>query len=145
MIKGKNMKKKYFWMTATILYCAAIFITTASPASTGGNTFQQIVEIFHINEQQAAFVNVIFRKLVHLSAFGLLAVLFYKSFEKQRYFLAWLCTTIYAASDEIHQAFIPDRTGAILDVGIDSLGALIALLILRKIITRREKAVGNSL
>lgn len=140
------MKKKYFWLTAAILYCIAIFFTTASPASTGGNTFERIIEIFHINENQAAFVNVIFRKLVHLSAFGLLAVLFFNSFEKQRFFLAWVCTTIYAASDEIHQAFLPDRTGAILDVGIDSLGALIALFILNKIYTRslREEAVGKS-
>lgn len=33
----------------------------------------------------------------------------------------------YAASDEIHQAFEPDRFGSVLDVGIDTLGAALAL------------------
>lgn len=117
----------------------AIFVTTASPASTGGNTFSIFVEILHLTEDQAAVVNVVFRKLVHLSAFGLLAVLFYNCFEKRRYLLAWLFTTIYAATDELHQAFLPDRTGTIIDVGIDSLGALIALILLSLINLRKHR------
>ncbi|MEH7123928.1 VanZ family protein [Bacillus sp. JJ1532] len=132
------MKKKYIWLTAAIVYCIAIFITTASPASTGGNTLMIIADIFNLSEGQASMINVIFRKLVHLSAFGVLAILFYNSFEKHRFIQAWLYTTIYAASDEIHQAFLPDRTGAIVDVGIDSIGALIALSIIKMATLRRR-------
>ncbi|MEH7525179.1 VanZ family protein [Bacillus sp. JJ1503] len=132
------MKKKYIWLTVAIVYCIAIFITTASPASTGGNTLMIIADIFNLSEGQASMINVIFRKLVHLSAFGVLAILFYNSFEKHRFIQAWLYTTIYAASDEIHQAFLPDRTGAIVDVGIDSIGALIALSIIKMATLRRR-------
>ncbi|WNS77509.1 VanZ family protein [Bacillus sp. DTU_2020_1000418_1_SI_GHA_SEK_038] len=132
------MKKKHVWLTVAIVYCIAIFITTASPASTGGNTLMIIAEIFHLSEEQARMANLLFRKLVHLSAFGVLAILFYNSFEKHRFIKAWLYTTIYAASDEIHQAFLPDRTGSIVDVGIDSFGALIALIIIKMATLRRR-------
>lgn len=132
------MKKKYVWLTLAIVYCIAIFITTASPASTGGNTLMIIAELLHLSEDQARIANLIFRKFVHLSAFGLLAILFYNSFEKHRLIQAWLYTTIYAASDEIHQAFLPDRTGAVVDVCIDSIGALLALSILKMATFRRR-------
>ncbi|QED46188.1 VanZ family protein [Cytobacillus dafuensis] len=125
------MKKRHIWLAAALLYCAAIFVTTASPSSTGGNTLMLLKDFFHLSESQAEVANLVFRKLVHLSAFGVLALLFYNCFEKRRFLYAWLCTTIYAATDEIHQAFIPDRTGTIIDVGIDSIGALLALLILK--------------
>ena len=133
------MKKKHVWFTAAIIYCVAIFVTTASPASTGGNTFSLFVDFIHLSEGQAAVVNLLFRKCVHLSAFGLLAILFYNSFERKPFFLAWLLTTIYAATDEFHQYFLPDRTGSIIDVGIDSIGALIALLLLKLIHLRKHR------
>lgn len=97
-----------------------------------------IAELLHLSEEQARIINVIFRKFVHLSAFGLLAVLFYNGLEKRRFLLAWLYTTIYAATDEFHQAFIPERTGSIMDVGIDSIGALIALFIIKVITSKRR-------
>lgn len=134
------MKKKYIWFTATFIYCVAIFVTTASPASTGGNTMAIFAQFFHLSETQAAVVNVIFRKFVHLSAFGVLAILFFHCFEKRRFFLAWLCTTIYAGTDELHQAFLPDRTGTIIDVGIDSLGALLALILISMMRFRKHRA-----
>ncbi|KRG11726.1 hypothetical protein ACA29_15155, partial [Lederbergia galactosidilytica] len=89
-----------------------------------------------------ANVNFLFRKIVHLTAFGFLAILFYNSFEKNRFLRAWIITTIYAATDELHQAFIPNRTGSFWDVGLDSLGALLALLalqFLQKYVVRRKK------
>lgn len=132
------MKKKHVWLTAAFVYCVAIYMTTASPASTGGNTLMAIVEFFNLSEEQARMINVIFRKLVHLSAFGLLAVLFYNGLEKRRLLLAWLFTTVYAATDEFHQAFLPDRTGSIVDVGIDSIGALLALLIIKMASSRSK-------
>lgn len=131
------MNKKYIWLAAAIGWCAAIFIATASPSSTGGRSLLFIQSVFHLNGNEAAFVNLLFRKTVHLTAFGLLAVLFYNSFERKKFYTAWLITTLYAATDEIHQAFIPERTGAIIDVGLDSLGAFLALVIVRKFIGGR--------
>ncbi|MCJ8007562.1 VanZ family protein [Lederbergia wuyishanensis] len=122
------MNKRYLWLIAAIVWCIAIFIATASPSSTGSNTQSILVKFFHFTKEDAQMWNLVFRKCVHLSAFGLLAILFYNGLQKNRFWFAWLLTTLYAATDELHQVFIPERTGALLDVGIDSIGALIALI-----------------
>lgn len=38
--------------------------------------------------------------------------------------VAWLIATAYAATDELHQRFVPGRSGEFIDVLLDSLGAL---------------------
>ena len=84
------------------------------------------------------------RKLAHMTEFGILAMLFYGGFRyygehlkrlpgtptRTRYIAAWILTVIYAATDEIHQLFVPDRSGNAFDVCIDATGALLALLVL---------------
>jgi VanZ family protein len=52
---------------------------------------------------------------------------------------------IYAALDEIHQLFIPNRSGEILDWLADFLGALIASLLIRKFIKRFSEPVSTEL
>ena len=44
-------------------------------------------------------------------------------------FLGWLIATLYAGTDEVHQMFVDGRGPALLDVGIDSAGALVGVLI----------------
>jgi VanZ family protein len=41
----------------------------------------------------------------------------------------WLLSSLYAVTDEIHQAFVPERACALMDVGIDSAGALFGCLL----------------
>ena len=43
--------------------------------------------------------------------------------------LAVALAALYAVSDEIHQTFVEGRVGAPLDVGIDTLGALVGVLV----------------
>lgn len=121
------MKKKNMWLCAAIIWCIAIFAATASPSSTGGNTQAILQALLGLTDEKASLFNFLFRKGVHLGAFGLLAFLIFNSFEHYRYVLSWTLTTMYAASDEIHQAFVPSRTASIMDVGLDSLGALLVL------------------
>ena len=40
---------------------------------------------------------------------------------------AFVLSLLYAISDELHQTFVPGRSGRLTDVGFDSLGALLAL------------------
>ena len=44
--------------------------------------------------------------------------------------IAWTLTVLYAMSDEWHQTMVAGRTGTIMDVGIDSLGAALSGLLL---------------
>jgi len=77
----------------------------------------------------------IFRKIAHLSFFGMLGLLFYWNLKKDkyRYIKAWFCVAVFAFLDEVHQAFIIGRDGRIMDVAIDSLGAAILLFLLYKV------------
>lgn len=85
------------------------------------------------------------RKLAHMTEFGILAMLFYGAigFYPQiqrawrglqagmfRYILAFVLTVCYAALDEFHQLFIPERSGNLFDVCVDSAGACLALCFL---------------
>ena len=121
------MNKRFFWLAAAVLWCIDIFIATGSTSSTGGHTQFIIQQYLGLSPSQAATLNVVFRKSVHLGAFGLLAVLLYKGLEKNKFLLAWFFTTFYAATDELHQFYVPNRTASIFDVGLDSIGALAAL------------------
>lgn len=131
------MHNRFLWLTLAILWCLSIFIVSGSPSATGGSTQALLKHIFKLTEEQAALVNLLFRKGVHLTAFGFLAFLFFMSFEKRRYVLAWLLTTLYAATDEWRQVFLPNRDGTVVDVVLDSLGAIIALSLI-KLFTRRR-------
>lgn len=76
------------------------------------------------------------RKAAHMTEYAILAVLsfvFYGTMEKkekQCYLFALATAVVYACSDEIHQLFVPGRSGQIRDIGIDVAGAVIGLLML---------------
>lgn len=48
----------------------------------------------------------------------------YKDLNTKIILISLLVSILYACSDEIHQLFVVGRSGSIIDVGIDSLGAL---------------------
>ncbi len=80
----------------------------------------------------------IVRKAGHMFVFGALAVLIWRALTLGRpalpalpaTALSWVLAAAYAASDEFHQSFTAGRHPSPLDVTIDSLGALIALIAL---------------
>ena len=47
---------------------------------------------------------------------------------KKAIIIAFLCTFLYACSDEFHQLFIPGRSGEFRDVMIDSTGGIIGIV-----------------
>lgn len=76
-------------------------------------------------------MNLLVRKSTHLMVFGILAVLFFKSIKMKKYafLVSWILAVLYAMTDEWHQSLIPGRGASFHDVLIDSMGALMALLI----------------
>ncbi|MDO4944268.1 MAG: VanZ family protein [Ruminococcus sp.] len=83
-------------------------------------------------------LSVCVRKAAHLSVYMLLGALSFAAFfpvrrKGVRMLMAVLFTFVYACTDEIHQIFVPDRTGKISDVIIDTFGGTVgaaAVLIL---------------
>jgi VanZ family protein len=70
------------------------------------------------------------RKLAHLVEYAVLGALLARALPE----LAALWAGIaYAASDELHQSFVPGRFGSLLDVAIDATGVLVGILLLRRV------------
>ena len=90
-------------------------------------------------------ISTIVRKCAHYSIYLVLGVLTALAFGRhtvsgtKRFALSQLWCSLYAVSDEIHQIFVPGRAGRVLDVLIDSAGALcgIALVALIAFLVKR--------
>jgi VanZ family protein len=92
-----------------------------------------------------AQIHFVLRKLGHITEYAILAMLFWRVLRRgtnrqmkailrlrsgQALFVGvWILCAIFAASDEFHQSLVASRTGAIGDVAIDSVGAILGLLI----------------
>jgi len=92
-----------------------------------------------------ALLDLLLRKAAHFTEFavmgGFVAAMLYSARVRLRkgFAVAILCCLLYAISDELHQYFISERTAALLDVGIDSLGALIGIGLITLIKRRRDR------
>lgn len=64
-------------------------------------------------------------KSFHLIEYAILAILLFWGFKKYKYSIIF--AYLFAVSDEIHQRFIPGRTGRPRDTFIDLLGILIGI------------------
>ncbi len=92
-----------------------------------------------ITEAQLHLLNYIFRKTGHGTGYFLLTLLGYWAFrgsfgmEGVRA-LRWAIATslLRAVIDEIHQAFVPGRTGTPVDVLIDAVGITLAAWLIRR-------------
>ncbi len=86
-------------------------------------------------------INRFVRKTAHFLEYATLSALitgavYAEDKKKSRVFLTSVCiAALYAASDEFHQTFVPERSGQPIDVMLDSAGALfgsfIALVMVR--------------
>jgi VanZ family protein len=81
------------------------------------------------------------RKVAHLSVYAVLALLVWRARRKpaRRDSRPWrwsdagvalLVAALYAATDEFHQTFVPNRDGCVRDVLIDTCGAAAGLFLL---------------
>ena len=75
--------------------------------------------------------------------FGILALLAWRALTgttawRRPWAWAFVLTVLYAASDELHQGFVAGRHPSAVDVAIDASGALLALVILGFISSRRS-------
>lgn len=87
-------------------------------------------------------------KLVHIGIFGLLGLLCYISLIHQDKFpalksnlLLWtlIFTSLYGASDEFHQYFVPGRDCEFFDWVGDTIGAILAVLMIKYLLSKKLK------
>ena len=76
--------------------------------------------------------------LAHVFEFGVLAALLHRILSagparhRRPAALAFLLTALYAASDEAHQALVPERIASPAEYGLDLLGASLGLAVSRR-------------
>ena len=126
-----------------VLWCAFIFHATSSPAYSGDHTQQDVAAVLPTAGAPAVhWLNLAVRKASHLFAFGTLGALAAWALPgaSWRTAAAWAFATLYAASDEFHQSFVPGRTAEVWDVFLDSAGALLFILVATAAARRRRVA-----
>lgn len=138
--------KKTIFAVLLVLWMGFIFSMSSENAekssNTSGQTIRVVLSAVPGFEEQPEEVKVniieklqfIVRKSAHFIGYmilGILAsglILYYGNINK-KYLLAFLICVIYAISDEIHQLFVPGRSGQVRDVLIDSAGSLLGIII----------------
>lgn len=143
---SKN-NKSVVWFIITVVWMTVIFCFSAQPADISTDTSLHVgMTIGKMSvpdfsklpkEEQIDYAKKIefpVRKTAHATEYAILGILLtatLSSFEKRHYGLwGWLLGTGYAATDEIHQLFVPGRSGQVTDVMLDSAGCLLGCLLL---------------
>lgn len=135
------MKKKIIPWVLIAFWCGFIFFQSNQPGDISSMESNIIVDILNWlmtpwgGLGDVSFASFIVRKCAHFLEYFILGILLFNGFKnikrlKQTFGISLLLGIIYAASDEIHQYYIPGRGPRIQDVMIDSLGVLAGLCLL---------------
>jgi VanZ family protein len=95
----------------------------------------------HLSEEAVNVGVVVVRKCAHMTEYAMLGLLFWRALRKpvRRDPRPWswaqaggsaLFVALYAATDEVHQLFVPSRGASVWDVMLDTTGAILGLLLL---------------
>lgn len=142
------MRRKIFtglvicWMTVIFIFSARNADTSSQDSSRigmlAGQIFIKDFEDWDL-QKQLAFAKEIdhpVRKTAHAAEYAVLGMLLFgacyqmKEQWKKTAVLSWGVGTFYAATDEIHQLFVPGRSGQISDVLLDSSGVAAGVIFL---------------
>lgn len=127
------MKKiKYFIPSIILMTIIFWFSHQTGTGSSGLSTY-----IIHWLENNLHIIipELIIRKIAHMSEYMLLTLTFIYGFYHNYYslqkilFYSITATFLFACSDEFHQLFIIGRSGQFLDVIIDTIGGIIAVIL----------------
>ncbi|MBO0696575.1 MAG: VanZ family protein [Verrucomicrobia bacterium] len=130
-----------YWLPL-LLWLSVIFIGSTDLMS-AEHTSRFIVPFLRwlkpdISPQTVASIHVIIRKGAHLSEYAVLALLLLRAAIRMTNpnvpmlvlcAIVWVACVFVAVTDELHQTFVQSRGAAATDVLIDSVGALLGLLI----------------
>ncbi len=149
-----NKTKKILLLILVLIGCITIFCFSEfsamdSSKQSRGVTYN-ILKILNGNKlsekeliKLTKKINPVMRKIAHFSIYMILAIFTYMFIEnlniksksekeRLRKNILYTCIfcIIYAIFDEIHQIYVPGRTGKLIDVIIDTLGACMGITII---------------
>lgn len=157
----KNAKKaRVVFVLLLALWMLVIFVMSAQPAEqssqlSGGIVSSIIAAICRnfdtLSSQQqteiTSVITLVVRKTAHFSEYFILGVLvsltvstFGKINYKFKFLLSAIFCVIYAASDEIHQFFVPGRACRFGDICIDTAGSVVAIVLIMLICMLKNRS-----
>jgi VanZ family protein len=130
---------RHFKYWVPVLFWMSFIFWMSTGSFSAQNTSLIIEPILHflipsISPEEVAMIHGLIRKLGHVTEYFILGILLFRAFRagsKELRNLQWafsslLVVVLYAVSDEFHQSLLTTRTASLFDVGIDTLGGIIA-------------------
>ncbi len=142
---------------ALLAVCILIFSFSSANAEVSSEQSGTVVEVVEevvfddfkgLDAAQAAeaedILTIAVRKLAHFSVYALLGFTAFFAFVQMgssgtRYIFAVIFSLAYACTDEFHQTFVDGRAGMLMDILIDTAGAMTGALIPMAVVAKREK------
>ena len=153
----KKLALRIFFWSITIGIMIVVFLNSAKNATQSSELSvsftEQLFSVFvpdYGSMDEASKLSIItemqffIRKSAHFLSYfamGLFCILAYNTYElslRNKFLFSAATCVAFAISDEIHQLFVPGRSGEIRDVLIDTAGILLAALIVSVIIYLRK-------
>lgn len=140
-------KKTALLLIMTIAWMGVIFFFSSQPgeesAKVSGFFAEKLMEIF------GTYNGYVIRKAGHVSEYLILGILTFnllKRMKVKKYFIsAILVCIVYAATDEIHQMFVPGRGPSVSDVLLDSVSSAVGILLTFFVLERYKKIIKKDL
>ena len=157
------MKKKVIKGLIVVLCMLSIFLFSTDNSSESTRKSNQVIlgitNLFHkdlSNKEKEKIIDMFFvpiRKMAHFGIYlvlGISLISFLREFSipiLKLLLLSIFLAFLYACSDEIHQLFVPGRSGQFSDVLLDTLGASVGIFIYYLLFRKRlnyeqEERVG---
>jgi VanZ family protein len=141
-----------YWLPA-LIWMALIF-SASSDVESFAHSSRILAPLLHwlfpqMPDDTMYLIVLIVRKCAHMTEYAVFALLLWRALRKpmkndprpwiwREARLALLMVALYAASDEFHQMFVPERTARVTDVLIDTAGGAASLLALWLLGRRRK-------
>ena len=128
MIRKRSYRFLYYWFPV-LFYCLIIFIQSSYPHP------KEIPYIAYAD------------KILHFAGYAILGLLFLRGFRNSKFrnesklimAASILLAGFYGASDELHQHYIPYRTGNIWDALFDLLGGIFGVYVYQTLLEKYPK------
>ncbi len=122
--------KKYTTIILVVLVMTAIYFFSNQPGTQSRAVSNAVVQI--VGKPKLFSI----RKIAHFAMFSLLGItvmmMLYNVWNKLKDAMigALAISIMYALFDELHQVFVPGRDASVKDVAIDTLGAVVGILLM---------------
>jgi VanZ family protein len=139
MLKKLNFNPLYHFWLPFVLWALLIFSFSAQPA-------------YPVSEVK--WQEFVFKKTIHVIEYGIFSALLYRALINSRVaktnagYMAIFISILYGITDEFHQSFSPGRLPSLRDVIFDTIGAILAIYFIWKLLPiapKKLKQLAKSL